>query len=69
MSTRGDAERPTPEGRRLPTELCGVMGEASDSDGGGYPKLPLPAEDAGDAGDATAAPAEAATDMTLGCGC
>jgi hypothetical protein len=57
MSTRGEAEKPTAEGRRLPSELCGVIGEASDSDGGGYPKLPLPAEDAGDAGDAAAATA------------
>jgi hypothetical protein len=69
MSTRGDAERPTPEGRRLPTELCGVIGDASDSEGGGYPKLPLPAEDAGDAGDVTAAAAAEDTDMTLECGC
>ena len=59
MSARGDVEKPTTEGRRLPTELCGVIGEASDSDGGGYPKLPLPAEDAGEAGDA--APAAVAT--------
>jgi len=31
------------------------MGDASDSDSGGYPRLPLPADDAGDAGDADAA--------------
>jgi len=31
------------------------MSEASDSDGGGYARFPLPAEDLGDAGDATAA--------------
>jgi hypothetical protein len=39
------------------------MGDASDSDRGGYPRLPLPADDvddADDAGDAAAATAAAA---------
>ena len=31
------------------------MGEALDSDRGGYTRFPLPAEDVGDAGDVTAA--------------
>ena len=39
----------TPVEWRLSRELCGVMGDASDSDRGGYPMLPLPADDAGDA--------------------
>jgi hypothetical protein len=38
----------------LSTELCGVMGEASDSDSGAYPRLPLPADEAGEAGEADA---------------
>lgn len=69
MNTRGEAGKLGPEDGRLSSKLCGVMGDASDSDRGGNPRLPLPADDADDAGDAAATTPRSCCWLSLRCCC